>query len=449
MSDARENVVAVDRVGTWQRKSVRERRGRKAAEELLERMSSDLLDSQCVLAAQARELEQRVEELEQARIDAETSSAAKTLFLANMSHEIRTPLNGAIGTLELLRDTGMQPEQQKLVDTIMRCVDTLLELINSVLDTSKMDAGQVNLVSEPCDLRQIVVDGVELFRAAATNKHVRLEAAISADHSPWIQGDPIRIKQIVNNLIGNAVKFTSEGSIDVQLSLATLGVGHVAVTIQVADTGPGIASANHERVFAEFEQVDGSTSRQTGGTGLGLAIARKLARLMGGDITLQSEHGKGATFTLALLAREAEPVGVVEPGDEVDKLEDLRVLVVDDNAQNRIVAARMLAKMGCRVASVESGPMALQALQGRDFDLVLLDGQMPVMSGDQVARVIRDPKSQVRDHDIPILCVTADVIAERLQHYLASGMDAVLTKPFRKAGLQRAVIGVMAKARQA
>ncbi|MCR9244601.1 MAG: ATP-binding protein [bacterium] len=425
-----------DLSGVWQRKAARERGGRLAAETLLERKSRELYDSQCVVAATSSELDQRIRELEEAKDRAEASSKAKTHFLANMSHEIRTPLNGAIGTLELLRETDLDGQQGELVDTVLRCTDSLLELINSVLDASKMDVGRVTLVSEPCELSQIVAESVGLFAATAASKGVKLELARRPEQPAWVLGDPLRLRQIFSNLIGNAVKFTNEGSVEVLFSQQPLGVGYLAVTVQVSDTGPGIHVGDQDRIFSEFQQVDSSRSRAAGGTGLGLSIARRLARLMRGDITLQSEVGKGSTFTLALLARQVEGVGDAARAAPADtSFEGLSVLVVDDNAQNRLVAARMLSHMGCRVAAASSGPTALQHLESRDFDLVLLDGQMPVMSGDQVARVVRDPRSAVRDHDVPILCVTADVVADRLEHYLASGMDAVLTKPFRKSGL--------------
>jgi len=427
----------------WQRKAERERRGRVAAERLSERLSEELRLSRCVLAARTRELEQRLAIAEAGMADAESRSKAKMRLLANISHEVRTPLNGLVGTLELLRETPLLAEQQRLVDAVMSCVDSLLDLINSVLDTSRMDAGQIKLASDPCNLRQIVEGSVEMFDAMCQAKNVRLEFVGISDQSPWILGDEVRIKQIVNNLVSNAAKFTDSGTIDVRLSLQAMAIGHIAVTVSVSDTGVGIPQADQERIFEEFEQVDTSSARIVGGTGLGLSIARQLARMMGGDITLQSEVGRGSTFAFALLAREAEPPEGMAAVDPAASLENLRVLVVDDNAQNRMIASRMLAAMGCRVASAEHGLRALEIMESGVFDLVLLDGQMPVMPGDQVAQVIRDPKSAVRNHDVAILCVTADVVSERLQHYLASGMDAVLTKPFRKSGLRQAVVDVV------
>ncbi len=433
----------------WQRKANRERRARLAAETLLERQTQELYASQRRLAASNSELEQRVAErtteLLVAKERAEAASVAKGQFLASLSHEIRTPLNGAIGTLELLRETALDTTQHELADAIAVCTDTLLDLINAVLDTAKIEAGHVALVSEACDLGQIVRDATTLFRAKAASRGVALTFSKGGTASPCVLADPMRVRQVVHNLIGNAVKFTPQGSIDVRLATEPMEGGRVAVTVQIADTGVGIAAAELDRVFDEFHQIDSVQLRQHGGTGLGLSISRRLARLMGGELSVASEPGQGAVFSLALLALQSEcPVGLVHAANHDARLAGLRVLVVDGNIQNRMVAGRMLANERCVVAEAASGEQALGMLASADFDLVLLDGQMPGMDGDQVARRIRDPLSPVRDHGIPILGLTADVLAERLEQYMAAGMDALLTKPYRKAQLLAAVIDVLA-----
>lgn len=423
-------------LAAWQRKAARERRARRQAENLLEQKSRALYAADRRLADANEDLERRVvertRELLAAKDEAEQANRKKSQFLASLSHEIRTPLSGAIGSLELLRESGLDHAQGELVDTVLLCADTLLELIQSVLDTAKIEAGHIELGSEPCDLRRMVDDAADIFRARAEQNGVSLETSFGGDAAPVVLGDRVRIRQILHNLVGNAVKFTPIGRIVIQLATEKMPDDRIAVTLQVIDSGIGIAPDDQERVFDEFEQIQSAQGRAHGGTGLGLCISRRLARLMGGDITLTSEPGQGSTFSFALLAlAAAAPHGVDVGPLDTGVLHGLRVLVVDDNVQNRVVASRMLGRAGCIATTADGGEMALALLEQQDFDVVLLDGQMPGMNGDEVARRIRAPRSPVRNRRVPILGTTADVVTERIDAYRRAGMDRVLPKPFR------------------
>lgn len=439
-----------DSLAAWQRKAARERRARRQAEDLLEQKSRALYAADRRLAEANAALERRVgertRELLAQKEQAEDANRRKSQFLASLSHEIRTPLSGAIGSLELLRESGLDRAQGELVDTVLLCADTLLELIQSVLDTAKIEAGHVELAHEPCDLRRIVDEAASIFAARAEQQGVQIETSFGGDAPPLVVGDAVRIRQILHNLVGNAVKFTPIGKIAIELATERMPDDRVAVTLHVVDSGIGIRAEDHDRVFDEFEQVRSEHNRTLGGTGLGLCISRRLARLMGGDITLSSELGQGSTFTFAMLALAADAAahGATDVVD-TSELVGVRALVVDDNVQNRLVASRMLTRAGCLVTTADGGDIALALLEQQDFDVVLLDGQMPGMNGDEVARRIRAPRSPVRDRRVPILGTTADVVSERVDAYRAAGMDVVLPKPFRMQRLLEEIVRLLAR----
>jgi signal transduction histidine kinase/CheY-like chemotaxis protein len=388
--------------------------------------------------ARTQELAQALEQLretnralEQAKELADAGSRAKSAFLAMMSHEIRTPLNGVIGLAELLGATQLSAEQQDLTQGIERSADMLLALLNDVLDLSKIEAGRMQLDPVACDLRQLLDSVREVFGGVCQQKGLQLRIAVAPAVPAAIVVDVTRLRQVLVNLVGNAVKFTASGEVAVQVAPAGAG----AIGFVVSDTGIGIGAEQRARLFEPFVQAEVSMARRFGGTGLGLAISRHLCRLMGGDLTVESELGRGASFRFEVPAvAVAAPASAPAPRKELPRV-DANVLVVDDNAVNRTVAARMLAKLGCAVVLAEDGADAVAKAAGAAFDLVLMDVQMPGMDGLEATRRMRVGAVT----DAPILALTANALCGDEERCLAAGMNAYLEKPLRIHELAAAV----------
>lgn len=384
-------------------------------------------------------VEQRTAELHVARQAAESANAAKSEFLAAMSHEIRTPMHGMLVTAELLQTTPLDERQRRFAQIITRSGQSLLAIVNDILDLSKIEAGRLELERVPLQPAQVAAEVVELFQARAAEKNLLLDSRCDPDVPACIAGDPVRLTQILSNLVGNAIKFTERGQISIALSLAPAGAADAGrLRFSVSDTGIGIEPESLERIFDAFEQAASDTTRRFGGTGIGLAICRKLSIAMGGTISAESRIGRGSTFTCSIPFEVVDaPLDIASDTSKQDAMtfQGVRVLAADDNAVNRLVLEASLERWGVIVVSVENGQEAVQALEKQSFDLVLMDCSMPVMDGYAATRAIREVEKTCGRPATPIVALTAHVIGTSSEHWRDAGMSDYLTKPFTQAGL--------------
>jgi signal transduction histidine kinase/HPt (histidine-containing phosphotransfer) domain-containing protein/ActR/RegA family two-component response regulator len=386
------------------------------------------------------ELRERTDAAETARAEAEAANEAKSTFLATMSHEIRTPMNGVLGMMEVLERQGLGDDQLPLVATMRDSAQALVRIIDDVLDFSKIEAGRLELETTAFSLSGLVAGAVDTLRPQANAKGLAIAAEIEPGSNDALTGDPTRIRQILFNLLSNAVKFTERGEIVVRAGTVPLGGGQTRVTLAVKDTGIGLDAAQQARLFEPFSQADSSTTRRYGGTGLGLSIVRRLAQLMGGDVSVESAPGEGSTFTvtLVLTAAPAEsplatllksPVAPSGAGVAVAKNGDMtaRVLVVDDHPVNREVLVRQLGLLGLPADTAEEGSEALAAWVPGRYAAVLADLHMPGMDGYELTRQLRAREAE--GLRTPIVAVTANAMRGEEERCLAAGMDAYLAKP--------------------
>jgi PAS domain S-box-containing protein len=369
----------------------------------------------------------------------ELANEAKSSFLANMSHEIRTPLNGILGMAQVLGNDRLSASQGECVRTILESGQTLMTLLNDVLDLSKIEAGKLDISPIDAEVENLVFHLQKLFLPQALEKSITLRVDIDPAIPRLLRFDYVRVHQCVANLISNAVKFTKDGGVSVSVTQEVIDVGDHVIFVAVTDTGIGISEEVAAKLFSEFSQADASTTRRFGGTGLGLAISRKLARMMGGDISLTSEVDMGSTFTLtfhasapsARLALSPPPDQEVRASTTV--LSGLNILLVDDNAVNRSVARLLLAPSGVVITEAANGREALDCLAGQPFDLVLLDVHMPVMDGPETIRHIRATDASWRT--IPVIALTADAMTGDKERLISIGMTGYVAKPIEQRAL--------------
>jgi signal transduction histidine kinase/CheY-like chemotaxis protein len=397
------------------------------------------------------DLKRDAKSLAEARDASEAANRAKSEFLANMSHEIRTPLNGVIGLTQALARTELAKDQREMLDLIQSSGHTLQTLLSDILDLARVESGRLEIADEIFDLSRAVNDAAQLYREPASDKGLQFFVEIEPEAAVWVRGDVVRVKQILTNLVSNAVKFTTTGFVSLTACVGKDRAGAPIMRFTVEDTGVGFDAVAKARLFTRFEQADGTITRRFGGTGLGLAICRQLADMMGGELDCESEPGGGSAFilTLPLIVAEAPaaPVAAVATTQDASK-DRLRVLVADDHPTNRKVVELILSQAPIDLVQAENGAEALEACRTQSFDMVLMDMQMPVMDGLTAVREIRQHELVMGRERTPIIMLTANALPDHVAAAQAAGADRHLAKPFDAAELLALVVELSSENQQ-